>query len=469
MLTNAVLWAVIVMLILSLSRIHVVLSLIIGAVTGGLIAGLPLTDVVGADDKVITTGVLTHFQNGLKEGAMIALSYALLGAFAVAISHSGMPKMLAQKVILSINANQNNKSAKLKWLLISGILAMSVASQNLIPIHIAFIPLVVSPLLLVFNRLQIDRRLLACVMTFGLVNTYMFLPYGFGDIYLNQIILKNISEAGLNVTGLSVMSAMAIPALGMIIGLLVAIFISYRKPRVYRDLHIANANTDCDDLTASDTELSNMGRLSDNIKYRTVIALIAIVVSFVMKLYTDSLILGALTGFGVFMATGVVKWSEADSVFNDGIKLLAMIGFIMITAQGFAEVMNATGQIQPLVDASSEMFAGSKGMAAFAMLLIGLVVTMGIGSSFSTVPIIATIYVPLCISMGFSPLATVSIIATAGALGDAGSPASDSTLGPTMGLNVDDQHNHIYDSVVPTFLHYNLPLLIFGWIAAMVL
>ncbi|WP_394262215.1 Na+/H+ antiporter family protein [Moraxella boevrei] len=462
MLTNAVLWAVIIMLVLSLSRVHVVLSLIIGAVTGGLIAGLPLTDVMGTDDKIITTGILTHFQNGLKEGAVIALSYALLGAFAVAISHSGMPQMLSKKAISAINAKKDGKRGSLKWLLIGGVLLMSMASQNLIPIHIAFIPLVISPLILVFNRLQIDRRLLACVMTFGLVNTYMFLPYGFGDIYLNQIILKNISEAGLDVKGISVIHAMLIPALGMLVGLLTAIFVSYRKPRIYQDIDIAS-NDDLFNQTTKST------KLSDNIKYRTAIAVVAIIVSFVMKLYTDSLILGALTGFGVFMATGVVKWSEADSVFNDGMKLLAMIGFIMITAQGFAEVMNATGQIKPLVDASTEMFAGSKGLAAFAMLFIGLVVTMGIGSSFSTVPIIATIYVPLCMSMGFSPLATVSLIATAGALGDAGSPASDSTLGPTMGLNVDGQHSHIYDSVVPTFLHYNLPLLVFGWIAAMIL
>ena len=72
-------------------------------------------------------------------------------------------------------------------------------------------------------------------------------------------------------------------------------------------------------------------------------------------------------------------------------------------------------------------------------------------------------------AMGFSTAATVALIGTAGALGDAGSPASDSTLGPTMGLNVDGQHNHIYDSVIPTFIHFNIPLLVFGWIAAMVL
>ena len=66
-------------------------------------------------------------------------------------------------------------------------------------------------------------------------------------------------------------------------------------------------------------------------------------------------------------------------------------------------------------------------------------------------------------------MATVAIIGAAGALGDAGSPASDSTLGPTAGLNADGQHDHMWDTVVPTFLHYNLPLICTGWIAAMVL
>ena len=62
-----------------------------------------------------------------------------------------------------------------------------------------------------------------------------------------------------------------------------------------------------------------------------------------------------------------------------------------------------------------------------------------------------------------------AIIGTAGALGDAGSPASDSTLGPTMGFNADGQHNHVKDSVIPTFIHYNIPLLLAGWVAALVL
>jgi len=450
---NAVLLAVVIMLGLSLARVHVVLSLLIGALAGGLIAGLGMTDTLNA------------FQEGIKNGAQIALSYALLGAFAVAIAHSGLPQSLAGAVIKRIDAG--GTSVMIKYMLFAGLVTMSCFSQNLIPIHIAFIPLLVPPLLLAFNRMHIDRRLIACLITFGLVTTYMFIPYGFGDIYLNQIMLKNVGEAGIDISNISVTKAMAIPALGMFVGLLIAVFISYRKPRQYQQLAIDKAAHD--EVLDSDELSKTAATAQTQSKMKTLVAIAAIVTAFVVQLYTDSLLLGSMFGFGVFMATGVVKWRDADTVFNDGIKLMAMIGFIMITAQGFAEVMKATEQIQPLVDGAASLFAGNKAMAAFIMLLIGLIVTMGIGSSFSTIPILAAIYVPLCISLGFSPLATVAIIGTAGALGDAGSPASDSTLGPTSGLNVDGQHDHIKDSVVPTFIHYNIPLLIFGWIAAMVL
>ncbi|WP_201554561.1 Na+/H+ antiporter family protein [Psychrobacter immobilis] len=454
---NAVLLAVVIMLGLSLARVHVVLSLLIGALAGGLIAGLGMTDTLNA------------FQEGIRNGAQIALSYALLGAFAVAIAHSGLPQSLAGAVIKRIDAGGPSIKAggMIKYMLFAGLITMSCFSQNLIPIHIAFIPLLVPPLLLAFNRMHIDRRLIACLLTFGLVTTYMFIPYGFGDIYLNQIMLKNVGEAGIDISNISVTKAMAIPALGMFVGLLVAVFISYRKPRQYQQLAIDKAAHD--EVLEGDALSKTAAGAQTQSKMKTLVALAAIVTAFVVQMYTDSLLLGSMFGFGVFMATGVVKWSEADTVFNDGIKLMAMIGFIMITAQGFAEVMKATEQIQPLVDGAASLFAGNKAIAAFIMLLIGLIVTMGIGSSFSTIPILAAIYVPLCISLGFSPLATVAIIGTAGALGDAGSPASDSTLGPTSGLNIDGQHDHIKDSVVPTFLHYNIPLLVFGWIAAMVL
>ena len=69
---NAVLVAVIVMLVLALLRVHVVVALFLGALTGGLLSGM------GLDATMVA------FQEGLGGGAKIALSYALLGAFAMA-------------------------------------------------------------------------------------------------------------------------------------------------------------------------------------------------------------------------------------------------------------------------------------------------------------------------------------------------------------------------------------------------
>ncbi|MEQ6292420.1 Na+/H+ antiporter family protein [Vogesella sp. GCM10023246] len=431
--------AILLMLALSLARVHVVISLLLASLTGGLLAGMDLAQTLAA------------FNKGIANGASVALSYALLGAFAVAIAKSGLPHALADVAVRQVQ--HGSGKSRLKWLLILLLAVVSVMSQNLVPIHIAFIPLLVPPLLYVMARLQLDRRLVACVITFGLVTPYMLFPVGFGDIFLQQILLGNIAKAGMDVRGVNVMQAMAIPAAGMLLGLLLAVFVSYRKPRHY-------------DVG----RIENVERTRSKIRPRALwTAGVAITAAFAVQLYSDSMLLGALAGFLLFLASGVVRWHEADNVFGEGMKMMAMIGFIMIAAQGFAEVLQASGQIGPLVAASAEWFGHSQAAAAFVMLLVGLLVTLGIGSSFSTVPILTAIYVPLCLQLGFSPLATVSIIGTAGALGDAGSPASDSTLGPSAGLNVDGQHDHMRDTVLPTFLHYNLPLLAAGWVAALVL
>ncbi|CAB0931204.1 sodium:proton antiporter [Corynebacterium diphtheriae] len=449
---NAVLLAVVVMLVLAVLRVHVVLALFIGALVGGLTSG------IGLDATMVA------FQEGLAGGAKIALSYAMLGAFAMAVASSGLPKLLADFIMKKISGEEQSASKKAvavtKWLMLMGILAMSVMSQNLIPVHIAFIPLIVPPLLSVMNKLRLDRRVVTCVLTFGLVTTYMWIPLGFGSIFLNEILLGNIRKAGMDTSGINIMQVMGIPALGMFVGLLIAVLFSYRKPRDYQTVVIVE--TDEEEKPVS--------------RYKVIVSLVAIFATFAVQIVmqsldteADSLLIGALTGLAIFMLTGAVNWREADDVFSQGMKMMAMIGFIMITAQGFASVMSETGEVESFVDASAAMFGENKAAGALVMLLVGLVVTMGIGSSFSTLPIIATIYVPLCATMGFSPAATVAIIGAAGALGDAGSPASDSTLGPTAGLNADGQHDHIRDSVIPTFLHFNLPLIAAGWVAAMVL
>ncbi len=439
---NAVVIGVILMLGLSLARVNVIVAMIISALVAGLTAGLGIKESVDA------------FNSGLSAGAEIALSYAMLGAFAVAISKSGLTRILADKLLAKVNAKGSGNETFLSYFILLIILGCAISSQNLVPVHIAFIPILIPPLLVVFNQLRLDRRAIACILTFGLATSYMVLPYGFGGIYLYSILHKNLVDNGLDIVNTQVPMAMIIPALGMFIGLLIAVFITYKKRREYTELPL--------------TTLSKSAEV-ENPKKVMIVGLCAVLASLVAQNLSGSMILGGLVGVMIFSVFGVVKWEENGDVFSKGVAMMAMIGFIMISAQGFASVMQATGDVASLVHSSAALFDGNKPLAAGVILLVGLLITMGIGSSFSTVPIIATLFVPLCLDLGFSVMATAALVGTAGALGDAGSPASDSTLGPTSGLNADGQHDHIRDSVIPTFIHFNIPLLIFGWIAAMVL
>jgi predicted histidine transporter YuiF (NhaC family) len=140
----------------------------------------------------------------------------------------------------------------------------------------------------------------------------------------------------------------------------------------------------------------------------------------------------------------------------------------MLYAGGYASLIRSTGAVETLIDASMKILGDNRAMFVGTLILIGLLITMGIGTSFGTVPVIAVLYVPMCAKMGLSAGATCCLLACAAALGDAGSPASDTTLGPTAGLNVDGQHDHIWDTCVPSFVFYNIPLAIAGYIGAMI-
>lgn len=440
---NAVVIGVILVLILSLLRVNVVFSLICGALAGGLVGGL------GMD------GTLAAFTDGVGGGAEVALSYAMLGGFAVAIASTGLPEAMVRGII-SISGKKDTDYSKKRSraLVLILILIMACLSQNAIPVHIAFIPLLIPPLLSILNDLQIDRRLTATILTFGLVTPYMALPIGYGEIF-QGLVASNIASNGLEVTANQVTKAMILPACGMVVGLLIAL-ITYRKPRVYENRELP---------VPEEVKEEN-----SQFKVRTLIfSILAIVAALSVQIWTDSMIFGALAGIVILYATGTVKWKEADAILTNGMRLMAFIGFVMIAASGFANVIGETGDVEGLVKSAANAINGSQALGALLMLVVGLLVTMGIGSSFSTIPVIATIFVPLAAELGFSPLAIIALVGTAGALGDAGSPASDSTLGPTAGLNADGQHNHIWDSVVPTFLHYNLPVIALGWIAAMIL
>lgn len=427
--------SVLVMTVLCLLKLNVIIALIISALVAGVLSGISMTE---------TMSLLIAGMGGNSE---TALSYILLGALAVAINRSGIANRLVVKLTKSL------KDRRVLFVLI--IAFISCFSQNLIPVHIAFIPILIPPLLGVMNRLKIDRRAVACALTFGLKAPYVMLPVGFGLIFHN-IIRDSLIDNGMTVATQMVWKSMLLPGIGMIIGLLLAVFISYRKAREYEDITVSE--------TAATGELEN-----SNMSKEEVGVLIGAIIAFAVQLLSGSLALGILTALLVMLLFGSFKFKEIDSLMDGGIGMMGFIAFVMLVASGYGNVLRETGAIEALVNSSVELIGGSKLLGAILMLLIGLLVTMGIGTSFGTVPIIATFYVPLCIQLGFSPAATIALVGVAGALGDAGSPASDSTLGPTSGLNADGQHDHIWDTCVPTFIHFNIPLIIFGVLAAMIL
>ncbi|WQY86174.1 Na+/H+ antiporter family protein [Helicobacter pylori] len=436
MLENGSIWsnpafvAIICMCVLSLLRLNVMLSMISATLIAGLMGGLGITE---------SFNVMI---DGMKGNLNIALSYILLGALAVAIAKSNLIKVALNKLIGLMDYKRSTFCFLIAFI--------ACFSQNLVPVHIAFIPILIPPLLHLMNRLELDRRAVACALTFGLQAPYLVLPVGFGLIFQTTI-LEQLKANGVSTTIAQITGVMWIAGLAMVVGLLAAVLTLYKKPRRYQEKSF---------------NIEDYASLKLN--YHDYLTFIGIVVAFVIQLATDSMPLAAFLALAIILLGRGIKFKETDSLMDDSVKMMAFIAFVMLVASGFGEVLQKVHAIEGLVNAITSIIQG-KFLGAFLMLVVGLFITMGIGTSFGTIPIIAVFYVPLCAKLGFSIESTILLIGIAAALGDAGSPASDSTMGPTCGLNADNQHNHIYDTCVPTFLVYNLPLIVFGVVGALLL
>ncbi|KHL80931.1 Na+/H+ antiporter family protein [Helicobacter pylori] len=436
MLENSSVWsnpafvAIICMCVLSLLRLNVMLSMISATLIAGLMGGLGITE---------SFNVMI---DGMKGNLNIALSYILLGALAVAIAKSNLIKVALNKLIGLMDYKRSTFCFLIAFI--------ACFSQNLVPVHIAFIPILIPPLLHLMNRLELDRRAVACALTFGLQAPYLVLPVGFGLIFQTTI-LEQLKANGVSTTIAQITGVMWIAGLAMVVGLLAAVLTLYKKPRHYKEKSF---------------NIENYASLQLN--YHDYLTFIGIIVAFVIQLATDSMPLAAFLALAIILLGRGIKFKETDSLMDDSVKMMAFIAFVMLVASGFGEVLQKVHAIEGLVNAITSVVQG-KFLGAFLMLVVGLFITMGIGTSFGTIPIIAVFYVPLCAKLGFSIESTILLIGIAAALGDAGSPASDSTMGPTCGLNADNQHNHIYDTCVPTFLVYNLPLIVFGVLGALLL
>ena len=427
---NPVVLSVIVMSILCLLKLNVLLALIVSALVAGLVAGMPVGD------------IMNTLIGGMGGQSETALSYILLGTLAVAIGNTGVASIISRKVASIVNGK--------KLIILIIIAIFGCFSQNLIPVHIAYIPILIPPLISVMNKLKLDRRAMACSLTFSLKAPYIAIPAGFGLIF-QGIIATQMTENGMPVDKLDVWKSTWILGAAMVIGLLIAMFFSYRKNREYQDLPLKGIEI----------------QEAEKMETKHWLTLLAALAAFVVPVLYGSLPLGALAALVLMFVFGVLKWKDIDKTIGGGMQLMGLIAFIMLVASGYAAVIKQTGAVEELVNSIYGMIGGSKSIGVLLMLLVGLLVTMGIGTSFGTIPVVAAIYIPLCLKLGLSVPGSVVILAAAAALGDAGSPASDSTLGPTSGLNVDGQHDHIWDTCVPTFLHFNIPLIIAGFIGGM--
>lgn len=429
--SNPVTLSVIVMCALCLCKLNVILSLLVAALVAGFTAGMGPGQIMG---DIIT---------GLNGNGTNAVAYLLLGTFAAGLAQTGLATMLAKWIASVVKAR--------KWILLLTLVVCAAISGTIIPVHIAYIPVLIPPLLGMMNKMKIDRRQAACVTEFGLVCPYVTIPLGYGVIF-QGIVADNMTANGMPIEMMQVWHYTIILGAGLLVGLIGSWWF-FRKPREYQDIAMEGVS-----LSEEDIHLDR----------KHIVSLIAVAGVLFGQLYWDSMPLGALFGIIIMIVGGAIKLKNSDGTIAEGIRLMGMVSFIMLIAGGYAYVVNQTGAVDSLIDATMAVLGTSKVVFVILLIVIGLLITMGIGTSFGTIPVIALFYVPMCMKMNMSVGATTCLIACAAALGDAGSPASDSTLGPTSGLNADGQHDHIWGTCVPTFFFYNLPLAVAGFIGGMI-
>lgn len=427
-LLNPIVISVIVLSVICLLKLPVLAALLVAALTAGVASGTNFTE------------TMQIFIGGMGGNANTALSYILLGALAFTINETRAATIMAKKISRVVKGN------KLTLSII--IILVSMASGTIVPIHIAFIPILVPPLLSLMNKMKMDRRMLAICFGFGLKAPYITIPIAYGAIF-HGVIRDSVNAAGLDIDMSLIWKTNWMAGVAMFIGLIIGLI-------------VFSKNRDYEVVEGFDTEFSEDEEIV--IKKEHWLTLVAGIIALVVQLKTESLPLGAMAALAFLVITRVIKWGNIQEVLDGGIGLMGYIAFVMLVASGYATVIIESGAVEELVDVAFKSLGGSQIAGSFVMVLLGLIITMGIGTSFGTVPVIAAIYVPLGIKLGFSPAAIVFMISVAAALGDAGSPASDTTLGPTSGLNADGQHDHIWDTCVPQFICYDIPLMIVGTI-----
>jgi len=436
--TNPVFASVVIMLVLCVLHVNVYLAIIIAAVICGLMGGAPLTEII----SLFASGISSHGEN--------AIIFIILAAIASAIVASGMSDAMAPRVSKILGQRP--------WLLLVGLIIIAALCETVITFGATFVFIIIPPLLTVFNRYSVDRRKVATAIMCGLQIGYVCIPIGYGAVF-QDMVAGVMSDCGIEITYLEVAVTTWPIFLAMVVAAVVVAVI-YRKPRTYTPVPGITAPAETD------------GAQTDELppwEFKHTMGIVAAFATPVVQLITGSIVLGGLTALALILIFRVASIKSLDEHIYKGMKDVAAVVFVMAAGTGYANVSNAYGDVNGLVNSIVNMLGSSKLVGAFAMLVLGLIVTLGIGTSWGTVPIVGIIMVPMGLQMGFSVPAISMLICAAAVLGDAGSPASDQALLPTATLNLDGQHDHIWDTCVPSFICCNVPIIVLGTICACIM
>lgn len=429
--TNPIFVAVIIMTVLCMMKMNVFFSIIIAALVCGILGGATILETI------------QMFIGGLSSDSEGLVTRLLLGCVATCMVASGLGDVLAPRISKILG--------KKPWIIIVGLVIVAAFCETFISFGPSFCLILIPPMLSVFNGYKVDRRKIVTAIMCGLQIGYICIPVGFGAVF-QGIVADAMHANGIkSVTFMDVTASVWPIGIAMICGAIMVTFM-FRKPREYTPVPGITAPAKGEQVLA-EGEIPKW-------ELKHTLAIVAAIVAPIIQIIAGSLPLGAMVSILLLCIFGVVKYKDLDARANEGMLSMALVSFIMAAGGGFASVSKAVGDVDGLVSSTVSLLGGGKFVSALVMLLLGIVVTMGIGSSWGTVPIVAVIMVPMGLELGFSSKAIIMLIAAAAALGDAGSPASDQTLMTTAAFNLDGQHDHIWDSCVPSFICCNIPILI---------
>lgn len=438
-LTNPMILSTTILVVLCLLKVNVFLSIIVSALCCSLLGGASLVE-----------GIEVFYSNMGNDNRMV-LFLLLLGVLAATMQYNDVGEVLAPRVARLVG--------KRVWLFPVVLLLFGVVVETFVLIGVSFLLIIVPPLLRLLTDYKVDRRLLVIATCCGLQMGYCCVPVGYGAGFMG-IVQGALADNGLEVTIDQIWRANLVIGIAMLVALGLAM-VKFRKPREYKTV-------EGEDKLAEAAANAAAKELPP-IEFRHIACLISALAVVVIQVTTKSMPLAALVMIAMLVLTGAIKVKDFDTVFMKGIMTSVYVCLVLMAAVAFAATAKTYGQLDSLIAAAGTLIGGNRLFGAFLMLILGLFITMGIGSSFSTVPIVATVLVPLGTSLNMSPALIIVLVSAAGALGDSGAPSSNQALIPTAAFNIDGQHDHIKDSCIPSFLFINIPLIIVCTLAALFL